>query len=115
MEISRIKNILLYSIAIVVFGSNIVNYFYCYLLLDDWELQWRVAMLSISLAMLLMSAYIWVSSKYKLISGWLFIYLFFNFIGVLIGYDLHTKGFMAILFITTFFGLCHIIYSSWRK
>lgn len=80
-------------------------------------MQWRVAMWSISSSMWLMSFYIWLSSKkYRILIGWLTLYLFFNFTGVLVGYDLHTKGFMTILFVTTFFGLCHLLISSlWRK
>jgi len=43
------------------------------------------------------------------------IYLLINLIGVVMGYNLHTKGFMAMLFVTTFFGVAHIALKIWEK
>ena len=119
--IKILKKISLLLAAIVVVCSNIVNYFYCYIYLDDRLLQWRVAMISIGISLFLFAFYIWLNESLKgrgttiIISGWVALYLFFNMVGVLIGYTLHTKGLMAILFLTVFLGLLHLIYRAWQK
>ena len=105
----------------VVIGSNAFNYFYAHLYLDDRVLQWKTAMVSIAFVMFLGSFYIWLNESLKLkklnsiVAGWATVYIFFNFIGVLIGYNLHTKSFMTILHITGFLGLCHIISYKWLR
>ena len=78
-------------------------------------------MISIALVMFLTSLYIWLNESIKRkglgieISGWVALYLFFNFVGVLIGYDLHTKGFMIILHTIGFMGLSHLFIRLWQK
>lgn len=106
---------------VLVFGSNAFNYFYCYIYLDDRMMQWRVAMISIALVMFVLSLYVWITESLKfnklrqVVSGWLTIYIFFNLVGVLIGYNLHTKGFMVILSMTAFLGICHVITAKWLR
>ena len=57
-----------------------------------------------------------MNNSFKIIvSGWMVIYLLINLIGVVMGYNLHTKGFMAMLFVTTFFGLVHLLMRIWQK
>ena len=119
--IIRIKNICLRLTAFIVVGSNTFNYFYCYLYLEDSMLQWKVAMISIAAVMFLMSLYIWLNESLKRkglgieISGWVALYLFFNFAGVLIGYDLHTKGLMITLHSIGFLGISHLTIRLWQK
>lgn len=121
IRINKIKSICLYLTAFITVGSNVFNYFYCYLYLDDRLLQWKVAMISIAAVLFLMSLYIWLNESLKgkgisiIVTGWVALYLLFNFVGVLAGYNLHTKGFMAILFITTFLGISHLSIRLWQK
>lgn len=120
--IKILKSISLYSIVVVSVVSNFVNYFYSYLYLKDSRLQWRLAMISISVVLLLSAFYIWLTESLKeknyiktTITGWLCIYLLFNFIGVMLGYTLHTKAFMMILFTVVFFGVIHLFIKLWEK
>lgn len=119
--IIRLKSICLYLTALIVVGSNILNYFYYYKYLQDSMLQWKVAMISISAVMFLMALYIWLNESLKgkgisiVVFGWVALYLFFNFVGVLIGYTLHTKGFMIILFSIVLLGLSHLFIRLWYK
>ena len=115
--IKKIKTFCLYLSVLIVMGSNIVNCFF----VSDRILQWRFAMISISAVLFLMTVYLWLNETLKrngvkiILTGWSALYLLFNLIGVAIGYNLHTKGFMAILFITTVFGIGHLCIRSWRK
>lgn len=101
--------------------SNIFNYFYSYKYLGDRVLQWRVAMYCIAIELFLFSLYVWlvqIKKRNKLnvvLSGWLTIYLLINLTGVCLGFTLHTKGFMAILFTITFFSLAHVSVKLWQK
>ena len=119
--IKKIKSVCLYGAILTTFVSNLINYFYSYKYLNDSVLQWKLAMVSISLVMFLMATYMWLSetikkNKFKiLITGWSALYLLFNLIGVAIGYTLHTKGFIAILFTITFAGTGHICIRLWQK
>ncbi len=119
--IKRVKKVCLYGSILVTFISNLINYFYNYKYLNDSTSQWRLAMCSIALVMFLMSVYMWLAETLKqnkfriLITGWSALYLLFNFIGVAIGYNLHTKGFMAILFTITIAGSGHILIRLWQK
>lgn len=119
--IRNIQDFCLWATIIVVIGSNFFNYFYCYQYLDDRLLQWKVAMVSISFSMFLMSIYMWLHQHLRnknigiLASGYLSLYLLINFVGVLIGYNLHTKGFMMVMFVASFFGFCHILTKLWSK
>lgn len=78
-------------------------------------------MISIALVLFLMAVYVWMNESLKgkgfsiIVSGWVALYLFFNLIGVAIGYNLHTKGFMAILFTITIAGTGHILIRLWQK
>lgn len=78
-------------------------------------------MFSISAVVFLMAVYIWLNESQKgrslkvLASGWFALFALFVFIGVALGYNLHTKGFMAILIITTVFGSGHIFIRLWQK
>ena len=120
-RIKKLRQVSLFLMALVVIGSNLVNYFYCYIYLDDRLLQWKVAMISIAVALFLLCFYVWLNESLKgkgltiIVSGWVALYLFFNMIGVFLGYNLHTKGFMIILFLIGFFGLLHLIYRAWQK
>lgn len=120
-RIKILKSWCVYLSIIIIFGSNLVNYFYCYKYLDDVLLQWKVAMIAIAAVMFLMMTYLWLNESLKrnkikiLLTGWSALYLLFNLIGVVIGYNLHTKGFMAILFITTSAGIGHICIRLWQK
>jgi len=117
----RLKALCLYGSIVTIFVSNLINYFYSYKYLNDSVLQWRFAMVSIAIVMFLMSFYMWLTETMKknrikiLITGWSALYLLFNLIGVALGYTLHTKGFMAILFIITFAGVGHICIRLWQK
>ena len=119
--INKIRAFCVIATAIVVIGSNIVNYFYCYRHLNDLTMQWRVAMTSISLVMFLMSLYIWLTETLKknnlkrVISGWIALYILFDFIGILLGYSLHTRAFVDVLFITAILGTIHLIIRLWAK
>jgi hypothetical protein len=118
--IIKIKRFCLFLTAFIAVGSNTFNYFYSYKYLDDRLLQWRVAMISISLVMFLMAFYIWLNESLKkrgisiIISGWVALYLFFNLIGVLIGFDLHTKGFMIMLHLLALSGVGHLSIRLWQ-
>lgn len=78
-------------------------------------------MVAIAVVLFLMAFYMWLNESQKknqakiIITGWTALYLLFNLIGVAIGYTLHTKGFMAILFITTFFGGVHLGIRLWQR
>lgn len=119
--IRKIKSVCLYGSIVIIFISNIINYFYSYKHLNDSVLQWRLAMVSIATVMFLMAVYMWLSETLKqnkfriLITGWSALYLLFNLIGVAVGYTLHTKGFMAILFTITFAGIGHISVRLWQR
>ena len=119
--IKKLKSMCLYLSVSVIATSNIINYFYCYKYLDDVLLQWKVAMIAIATTLFLMAFYMWLNESLKnnrikiLITGWSALYLLFNLIGVVLGYNLHTKGFMAILFITISAGIGHICIRSWQK
>lgn len=107
--------------AIVVVGSNAVNYFYCYKYLQDLTMQWRVAMTSIALVMFLMAVYVWLTETLKrhnikrVISGWTALYILFDLIGVLLGYTLHTRAFVTVLGIIATLGITHLIIRLWVK
>lgn len=122
MEVARIKSLCLYLTVFILVLSNLFNYFVSYKLLDNITLQWNIAMYSVASELFLFSVYIWLCEIKKnrnqfkiIISGWMVIYLLINLIGVCLGNTLHTKGFMLILFVTTFFGLTHIIFKLWQK
>jgi hypothetical protein len=119
---TAIRNFILYSVIVILVGSNLFNYFYSYKFKNDLDLQWGVAIYSIAIELFLFSAYVWLTESRKhnngfkiVVSGWMTIYLLINLIGVLMGYNLHTKGFMAMLFVTTFFGIAHILIKIWEK
>lgn len=80
-------------------------------------MQWQVAIIAIASVLFLLSFYAWLSSKgfVRLVSGWLTFYLLINFVGVCLGYTLHTKGFMTILFSVGFLGLFHISKNIWER
>lgn len=105
----------------IAVASNLVNYFYYYKHLDDRVMQWKVAMIAISSVIFLQAVYIWINESLKtkgisiVVSGWFALYTLFNLVGVAIGYNLHTKGFMAILIITTVFGTGHILIRLWQR
>jgi hypothetical protein len=115
------KKICLYGAVTIAVVSNLVNYFWYYKVLDDRVMQWKVAMIAISSVIFLQAVYIWVNESLKrkglsiIISGWFALYTLFNMIGVALGYNLHTKGFMAILIITTMAGLGHVLIRLWRN
>ncbi len=118
----RIKNICLYIIGVVVVGSNLVNYFYAYKHLGDNVLQWRIAMYSIAIVLFLFSLYAWITEIGKkgqalklVFVGWMTIYLLINLIGVCLGYNLHSKGFMVMLFLAMLCGMAHICIRLWQK
>lgn len=118
----RVKNICLYIIGITIISSNLINYFYAYKYLDDRLLQWRIAMYSIAIVLFLFSLnllLIEIIRKIKSLKlvfvGWMTIYLLINLIGVCLGYNLHSKGFMAMLFTAMLFGLFHIFIRLWQK
>lgn len=118
----RIRSICLYILVIVLIVSNLFNYFYSYKYVNDLDLQWDVAIYSIAIELFLFSVYVWLTEINKtknsfriIVSGWMVIYLLINLIGVVMGYNLHTKGFMAMLFVTTFFGVAHILMRIWQK
>ena len=114
---NRLKSFSLYLAALITVVSNTVNYFYCYLYLDDILLQWKSASWAISSVLLLLSFYAWLSSGglKKLVTGWLTFYLLINFAGVCLGYTLHTKGFMAVLFSAGFLAISHILSRTWGR
>lgn len=121
IDVKIFRSICLYATAIIVVSSNLINYFYCYKYIGDLTLQWRVAMISIGLSMFTMSAYIWLNeslmgNKLKIIiTGWIALFLLISLIGVCIGYDLHTRGFMMILFTIILFGGAHISTRIWQR
>jgi len=122
MTRQRIKSICLYLTVFIIVLSNLFNYFVSYKLLNDIDLQWSIAIYSIAIELFLFSVYVWLvevktrRNQFRIIiSGWMVIYLLINLIGVCLGNTLHTKGFMLILFTTTFFGLTHIIFKLWQK
>lgn len=122
MTHQKIKNLCLYLGVFILVMSNLFNYFISYKLLDNIGLQWDIAMYSIASELFLFSLYLWLCEvkKYNnqlkiIVSGWTVIYLLINLIGVCLGNTLHTKGFMLILFVTTFGGLMHIIFKLWQK
>lgn len=122
MTTKILKSICLYLTVFILVLSNLFNYFVSYKLLNDINLQWNIAMYSIAIELFLFSVYIWLCevknnrNQFKIIiSGWMVIYLLINLIGVCLGNTLHTKGFMLILFVTTFGGLMHIIFKLWQK
>lgn len=122
MTHQKIKGLILTLIVVILVLSNLINYFYCYKTVNDIELQWSVAIYSIAIELFLFSLYIWLTeikrhkNKLKIVvSGWMTIYLLINLIGVVMGYNLHTKGFMTILFTVTFFGVAHFTTKLWQK
>ncbi len=122
MKLSWLKDACLYVIVITIIGSNLINYFYAYKYLNDYILQWRIAMYAIAIVLFLFSLYVLLIEIAKsaktlklVIVGWMTIYLLINLIGVCLGYNLHSKGFMAMLFVTMLFGLIHIFTRLWQK
>jgi ABC-type multidrug transport system permease subunit len=114
--INKIKDYILYTVAVVLVGSNLFNYFYCYKQLGDELLQWRVAIIAIAIELFLLSLYTWliqikkVNSGFKaILTGWTTVFLLINLFGVILGYNLHTKGFMAILFSATIIAFIHLL------
>jgi hypothetical protein len=108
-------------IALIVIVVNTVNWLAH---VNDWydrELQWQVSMLMIAFSSFLMAAYIWIGEslnkrKYGIIiSGWVALYLLVDLIGVVLGYNLHTKGLMIILLMTFIFGTAHLTIRLWQK
>lgn len=102
-------------IAVLIVGSLAFNYFYSYKYANDFNLQWRVYMYCTSISLFLFSIYMWINETLKknryatIICGWLSFWIFFNVIGVFAGYNLHSNGFVTLLLVTAFLGLCHLI------
>ena len=120
--IKKIRSISFVLIILISVISNFYNYYINYLIKQDSTAQWRLAMISISSVMFLFSLRMWLGESLKkhngfyiIWSGWLTLYFFINFIGVMAGYTLHTKGLMMILFSIVFFGLTHILIKLWEK
>ena len=120
--IKLFRNISFLLIVLISVVSNFYNYFINYKLNNDALAQWRLAMLSIASVLFLFSFRMWLGESLKsgnrvkiVISGWLLIYMSINLIGVAIGYTLHTKAFMMILFTIVFFGIAHILVKLWEK
>jgi len=121
MRINNIKDYILYTVALVLVGSNLFNYFYYYKQLGDELLQWRVAIIAIAIELFLLSLYTWliqikkVNSGFKVIlTGWTTVFLLINLFGVILGYSLHTKGFIAILFSAIIIAIIHLLI-KWLK
>ena len=78
-------------------------------------------MIFMAFLMFTMAVYVWLNESLKrkgisiIVSGWVALYLLFNFVGVLAGYTLHTKGFMIILFSIVLLGLSHLFIRLWQK
>lgn len=108
-------------IIILVVGGLVFNYFYSHKYLDDYELQWRVYMYTTTLSLFFFALYMYLGEvkrkrKYTAIAcGWLCFWMFFNTVGVFLGYNLHSNGFVSLLFLTAFLGLCHIVCVLCRK
>lgn len=120
--LSRVKNICLYTIGITIIGSELINYFYVHKYLDDRLLQWRIAMYATAIILFLFSLYVLLTEMIKkkktlklVFVGWMTIFLLINLIGVCLGYNLHSKGFMAMLFVTMLFGIFHFTRKLWQK
>ena len=119
--VNRLKNIALFSAAMIIIIANVFNYFYSYKHLGDSHLQWRIFMYSVGISMFLMMIYIWLNESLKgpsikvLVSGWVALYLLINVIGVALGYTLHSKGFMSLLFTLTAAGSGHILIRLWNR
>lgn len=118
----RLKNICLYGIGIIIISSNVINYFYAYKYLNDITLQWRIAMYSIALVLFLFSFHLLLTEIRGKIKSlklvfilWMTMYLLINLIGVCLGYNLHSKGFIAILFSITLVGMANIFIRLWQK
>lgn len=96
-----------------------MNYFYAHKHLNDVNLQWKIAMIAIAATLFLTTVYMWLDQSQKkgntIISGWVALYLLVNLIGVMLGYNLHSKGFMMILFLAMSFGLIHLGIRLWQK
>jgi hypothetical protein len=113
---NKIREFCLFICVLCILGGNIINYFYFHLYLNNEDLQWRFYEIVVSLALFSFSTYMWITENKKgneiskLIIGWVTLFLFVNFIGVLLGYHLHTVGFMIILGIILFSAFCHTGY-----
>ena len=120
--LTTLKNICLFIIMIDITVPNIFNYFYIYKYLHDNDLQWRIAMYSIAIALFFFSLYVLFIQIGKgrktiklVLAGWMTFYLLINLVGVCLGYNLHSKGFMAMLFVTILFGSIHIFLKLWGR
>ena len=60
-----IRNFILYSVIVILIGSNLFNYFYSYKFKNDIDLQWGVAIYSIAIELFLFSAYVWLTESRK--------------------------------------------------
>lgn len=123
--LTTLKNICLFVILIDITVPNVVNYFYAYKYLHDENLEWRIAMYSISIALFFFSLYVLLIQIGRIAKGiktiklvlaaWMTFYLLINMVGVCRGYNLHSKGFMAMLFVTILFGLIHVFIRLWEE
>lgn len=110
-----LRRFCLWCATILVVGGNIINYFYCHLVLHDLDIEWKVAMVTIASALFFYSLYIWCDKTIQqqklsiLITGWTSMYLFFNMVGVILGYHLHTRAFMLMLFLIVSVGGVHLL------
>lgn len=116
-----VQNVCVVLVALIVLAVNTVNWL---AYVNDWYneyYQWRVALHMISSGSFLMAVYIWIGEHLKktkygiIISGWVALYLLVDFIGVVLGYNLHTKGLMIILLMTFIFGSAHLIIRLWQR
>lgn len=107
--------------AIMFVVMNTVNWM---AYMNDWysrDVQWTVAMYVLSGGAFISAVYVWIGEHLSkreygiIISGWVALYLLFDFIGVCLGYNLHTKGFMMVLLMTFVSGTAHLIIRIWRK
>lgn len=109
------KKISLLTALIVITLYNSVNYF----IVTDNALQWLLTMSSISFVQLILVLVFLIDDikKVKLkkesniiLSFWLFLYFLIDFVGTLLGYNLHSRGFSLIVFLTL--GIAFVNYAG---
>lgn len=114
--IKRLQNICLGAFLSIIFSANLINYFYFHKYLEDIDLQWAFYNIVVSTCLFLASVYFYLDQFIKrnkigiATCAPAVVFLFINNIGVMMGYTLHSKGFVAILFITLGIGLIYSIY-----